>query len=398
MKSLHRHTPSLFYLCPAGLLACILLNAGCVDEYWPDLGSEYQEVLVVEGAITNLPGPYTVRLSLSTSLEWPQYRPVTGYEVKILDDLGTIETLTDHNDGSYTSTNDGIRGIPGRRYKIILTSPEGNIYESNFEKLEEPVGIDTLWAEYETQENLAYDHLLEGYRFFVTTQPASKDSVYFLWNLEGTYQYRANHFIHYVFDGELRTFAYWDSLNVCWQTYQVPEIFSFNTLQVSEPFLAGYPLHYVNTEDKKLSIRYSLRAEQWVITKEAHEYWKNLREQAESLGSLHPVQPFQVRGNVRNVNDPEELVLGFFMAGAVTDYRIFVNRPTYAKFYYLQECALITEGYMYMLWLMIDHWPVYLAAVFGEYGHSPALPTDQECVDCTKSGGSIVKPEFWIDL
>lgn len=374
-----------------------VLLAGCVEEYWPELGSKYEEVLVVDGMITSLPGPYIIKLSMSTSLERPEFKPVAGYSVIIMDDAGNTEELYDMNSGIYRTSLNGIQGIPGRSYKISITSPNGNIYESSYEKMEQPVAIDTMWAEYEVQESLSYDHNLEGYRFYISTKPAQKDTVYFLWKLDGTYQYAANHYIKYVFDGELKQFGHYDSLQTCWATYRVPEIFTHHTGLVSQPYLSAYPLHYVNTEDKKLSIRYSLLAEQLVISRSAHEYWKNVKKQNTEQGSLYANQPFQIQGNISNISDPDELVLGFFTIASIENYRIFVNRPWYAKFYYLRECFLITEDLSYQLWLMIDHWPVYLTAVYGEYGQSPALPVNQECVDCTKSGGTIVKPDFWID-
>jgi hypothetical protein len=368
-----------------------------VEEYWPTMGEKYDEVMVVDGGITDGPGPYEVKLSLSTNMEKPEFRPLTGYEVMILDDAGNEEMLTDMKNGSYLSDEEGMQGIPGRSYRLRIISPEGEIYESGFEKMEQPVGIDSVWAEFETREDLSYDHLLEGYRFRISTKPAAKDSVYFLWVLEGTYQYHANHFIKYYYDGMMHPFPRYDSLYMCWRTYSVREIFTHHTLNMAQPVLRAYPLNYVNTENKKLSIRYSLYTQQHVISKQAYEYWKNLRDQGSEMGSLYTVMPFQVRGNIRNINDPDELVLGYFMTASVTDYRMFVRSPWWAKFHYATECAMIKD-FSHQLWLWRNYWPLYLAAEYSEYGQAPALPVSQECVDCTKSGGTIIKPDFWIDL
>lgn len=373
-----------------------LMFFSCVEEYWPDMGSEYGAVLVVEGSITNKPGPHIVNLSLSTNLERPEYRPLTGYNVNIQDDMGNTETLIEFQDGSYQSSEDGIEGIPGRKYRIRIVSPSGKTYESAWEKMHPPVGIDTVWAEYEMQEDLDYDHLLEGYRFKITTKPANMDTAYFFWKLTGTYQYHANHFIKYVYDGEMRQFPHFDSLYMCWRTYNVRDIFTYHTINMSEPLLSGYPLHYVTTEDKKLSIRYSLYTRQFSITREAHEYWKNLHEQNTNLDGLYTALPFQVRGNVSCTSDPEELVLGYFMVASMTDNRIFVNKPKNARFYYHTECNMYEGPIAHMLWRLRDHWPVYLAATYSEFGQGPALPIKQDCVNCTESGGTIITPDFWI--
>ncbi len=57
------------------ILALIIIvalpMASCVDEYWPDLGSKYNKLLVVDGLITTDPGPYLIKLSTSTSVDQP---------------------------------------------------------------------------------------------------------------------------------------------------------------------------------------------------------------------------------------------------------------------------------------------------------------------------------------
>lgn len=380
-----------------GVVIISLALSGCVDEYWPKLDSSYEKVLVVDGMITDQPGPYFITLSYSASLDNAEFFPLTGFQVSILDDAGNQEELIDLEDGRYQTHQNGIQGVPGRSYRLSMISPEGKVYESTFEKMQQPIAIDTVWAEYETQENLAYDHLLEGYRFYISTTEAIQDTNFFLWKLTGTYEYTANHFIKYIYDGDFEPFAHYDSLHRCWVSYKVPEIHTQSTTHVSPAQLIGFPLHFVNTEDKKISIRYSLFAVQLVISENAFTYWSNIKRLLTDQGSLYSTQPFQVRGNVENISNPDELVLGYFVTGSVSEYRIFVDRPTEASFYYLEECFLITEDLGVMLWLKRYQWPLYLTAVYGEYGQSPALPVKQECVNCEESGGSIVKPDFWID-
>ena len=378
------------------LVVVIIGAVSCVEEYWPKMNENYDRVLVVDGMITNEPGPYWIKLSLSTSPEKPNFTPLPGYTVMILDDQGEEEELIDMSDGRYKTRANGIEGIPGRSYKTRIISPEGAVYESSFELLHGPVGIDSVWAEYETREDLNYDHLLEGYRFRITTEPSLEDTTYFLWRLEGTYEYQANHYIKYYFDGEMKPFPKYDSLYTCWRTYRVNGIFTHHTMNLSEPFLRSYPLHYVNTQDKKLSVRYSLLTSQYVITQQAHEYWKNLQEQSNEMGSLYTTIPFQVRGNTYNIADPDELVLGYFMAASVAYDRTFVDKPWYAKFYYETECDYYKGDISHQLYLLRDHWPVYLFATYSEYGQSPALPVKQDCVNCEESGGTIHQPAFWI--
>lgn len=382
------------------LLAAVAIVFGysCIDEYFPEVGQKYEQILVVDGMITNQPPPYTVKLSYSTRLERPEFTPAMGFEVQIADDLGNIEYLVEYEPGIYQSATTGMVGTAGRKYRLLLHSPQGESYTSAFELLEQPVEIDSVYAEVEYQEDPEYLHDLEGLRFYVDTKETPADSSYFLWKLDGTYQYTANYYIKYVFDGQMKPFTQYDSLYTCWHTYRVPEIFTVQTANLSEPYVRRFPLHFVNTQDRKLSIRYSLLTRQIRITREAHTYWNELKKQNDNAGSLFPTQPFQIQGNITNIAETDELVLGYFMAGGESQKRTFTNRPTSLQFYYLIDCALITEDIYTILFLWRDQWPLYLPAAYSETGQGPVVPVSQTCTNCTASGGTIIKPEFWIDI
>ncbi len=60
-----------------------LLTFACVEAYWPDLGTKYDRALVVDGLVTDRPGPYTVKLSYSSTVGKPEYIPASGYQVGI---------------------------------------------------------------------------------------------------------------------------------------------------------------------------------------------------------------------------------------------------------------------------------------------------------------------------
>lgn len=379
------------------LFTGLLCFTSCIEEYWPDMGNKYDQLIVVDGMITNLPPPYTVKLSLSTTVDSPQYKPFSGCEVVILDDDGKEEILTEVDLGVYQTSLDGIQGIVGLSYSIQIKSPEGTIYQSDFEELLPTVGVDTLTYEVEYKQDLDFDHDLVGFQFYVNSLEASKDSSYFLWRIIETYKYNANYRIKYIFDGNMRSMSHPDSLFTCWRTDTLDEIFTFNTLNLVEPRITNLPLQYVSTESKRLSLQYSALVRQFNIDKQAYEFWNKLEEQSSDQGSLYTSQPYQIRGNMYNPNDLEEPVLGYFMVAGLSEKRFFYNKPQSLPFYYEDECAFITEELYTVLLNMESQWPLYLYAIFGEYGQSPALPADQACVNCEASGGSIVEPDFWIE-
>ncbi|MCD4731083.1 MAG: DUF4249 domain-containing protein [Bacteroidales bacterium] len=380
------------------LLIILVSLSACEDRYWPDLGDKYHDLLVVEGMITNEPGPYTIQLSMSTSVDHPVYQPLPGYEVIINDNSGNTEILIEVEPGIYKTAVDGIQGVPGRKYQITIQSPNGKIYQSDFEELKEPVEIDSVYVELEYRENAGFPFDIAGYQFLLNTEVAKDDSSYFLWKLERTFEYHADFRIYFWYDGELHIFPDTDSLQICWRTGMVYQIFTESTVGLSNPILTDFPLHYVSFDNREFSVRYSLLVEQFTISKNAQEYWKNVKEQNTSGGELYTKMPFQVRGNIKNINNPDEPVLGYFHAAGIDTKRVFIDRPGYQVEMYYPVCELKQSdfeeyGLMFRFKDPRD-WPRYVTM---NANFARAVPV-QSCLDCRKNGGTIEKPEFWVDF
>ncbi|RLD45961.1 MAG: hypothetical protein DRI88_08155, partial [Bacteroidetes bacterium] len=108
-------------------------------------------------------------------------------------------------------------------------------------------------------------------------------------------------------------------------------------------------------------------------------------------------QPYQIKGNVHNVDNGEDVLLGYFLVAGVSEKRIFVNRPlsTEVEFYY-GICVLNDrdyDAYRALGWTGPAVWPLYVTT---DSDNRRALP-DQRCMDCRLKGGTIEKPDFWTD-
>ncbi len=368
--------------------------ASCIDEYWPEI-SDYQNLLVVDGMINNGPGPFSVNLSLSTRVDIPEYQPFSGCEVAIIDDEGASIPLSEFDEGTYRSAGEGEQGIVGRSYKLVITTPSGKQYASDFEELLAPAAIDSLYPIVEVINNPDYDHELNGCQFYINTRSNSDKTVHYLWKLEHTYQYTADYFIHYIFAGSVEPFYPVDSLYTCWITEKVNKIYVFGTAGLTSPDLERFPLNYVSTESRRLSVRYSLLVDQLTIGESAHRFWSDVREQNSGESSLYTQQLYQIRGNVRNISDDLEPVLGYFTVAGKDSERIFVDRPEDIEFYY--PVCVVNDGaydaYGYIRWTDKRTWPLYVYR--DPEGGRALMP--QACVDCRESGGTVNKPEFWID-
>ena len=378
------------------LIILLVAFGSCEEKYWPDLEGRYQNLLVVDGMITNEPGPYIVRLSLSSPVDDPENLPVMGYQIIIKDNHGNTETLHEISRGIYSTNPDGIQGVAGRKYKIEISSQKGEFYQSEYEMLRQPTPIESVYTklEYHQSDEVNYD--IAGYQFYLNTAMAQHDTNYYLWNMTATYKYQADLKIRYIFNGTLRPFYNSDSLRICYKTQIIKEIFTYSTAEFAEPVLTDYPLHYVSTETRELSYRYSLMVKQLSISEDAHNFWSVASEQNSDIGDLYARQPYQIRGNIFNPNNPGEQVLGIFLVAGVSEKRIFVNRPDPPVSMRFPVCVAgdgDVENFPDIFFTPERFWPVY--ATIDKYGRA-ALPP-QVCMNCELSGGVVQKPWFWID-
>jgi hypothetical protein len=118
----------------AGLTACqktVHLN---LDTTTPQL--------VIDGEVTNLAGPYTVKLSTSVNYYADDtFPPVTGATVVIANiDANQADTLTEVSPGVYETHT--IQGIPGDTYGLLVKSG-GNSYSAQ-STMPFPVTLDSI--------------------------------------------------------------------------------------------------------------------------------------------------------------------------------------------------------------------------------------------------------------
>jgi len=373
------------------VILLFIMNA-CIDPYYPDL-DKYENTLVVDGLISTEPGPYFIHLQYATTIYYSRFDPIENAAVFVTDNLGNVENFVETEAGIYSSISPDFQGIAGRSYQLTVTLSENKVYQSDWEKLSEPLGIDSVYAELEIHLDPAYSYNLSGYQFYVNTKEAPSDSTFLLWRLQSTYEYNSDYKCYFVYVGKIEPFPKPDSLFTCWKTESVPEIIVGSTKSANNNQLIRYPLHYVSGEDRELSIRYSVLVNQYVVSETVYNYWKAVRDQNEIQGSLYTQQPYQIRGNMVNINNPDEAVIGCFTAAGIAKKRVFYNKPD-IDFNY-EICILHDADYDNMKNLAgtpAKYWPIYLGMDTRYFKFNP----EQRCIDCRERGGELEKPDFWL--
>ncbi|CAA7196535.1 DUF4249 domain-containing protein [Chryseobacterium potabilaquae] len=136
------------------ILISLLLLTSCQKEIDLDLEDQSRNI-VIEGNITDQPGPYFVKITKSVAFTQPnQYPVIANAVVEVSDNTGQSETLQYMGNGIYQTID--FEGVPGRTYTLKIQA-EGKEYtaQSNmpeavpFEGLEQDSFIIGGKTEYE---------------------------------------------------------------------------------------------------------------------------------------------------------------------------------------------------------------------------------------------------------
>lgn len=143
--------------------------------------------IVIDGNITNLAGPYYVRITKSVAFtEINQYPPVMGAVVIISDNSGQIDTLQYEADGRYRTTN--LVAIPGNTYTLKATV-NGTTYTAQ-STLPQPVTLDGL-----QQDSLSFGGKISYRVIPVFNDPPSLGNYYrFVIHINGVLNKSYNNF------------------------------------------------------------------------------------------------------------------------------------------------------------------------------------------------------------
>jgi hypothetical protein len=95
---------------------------------------------------------------------------------------------------------------------------------------------------------------------------------------------------------------------------------NFNGLSTRIPasFIADDGIRFVN--------KFRMDLKQYSISQGAYRFLRLVKQQAEISGSIFDPPPANLRGNMISLDNPDEMVLGYFMAGGETSKRIYVDR------------------------------------------------------------------------
>jgi len=374
------------------LFICILL-AGCLDPYYPEI-EDNQVALVVEALITDQPGWKVIYLSHSSPINEKGTRPETDAYVSVSDDLGRSTEFIEQDPGAYCAWMTADELATGITYRLNIVTSNGEVYESEPEMFPSlSPAIDSVYWDFETVGTYDRTESVNGIRFFLDLKAEADLGRNFRWELVETWEYQAANPIDYFYDGILHEWPDSFSYHTCWYTGKIDQIFTATTRDAESNTIKDFPLNFVSEETNRLATRYSLQVLQYSLNDEAYDFWKRIKVQNQESGGIYEIQPDYISGNLYNMNNQEEYVLGFFNLCPVSETRIFVD--SVAELHYPEiDCnmEIIMHPESRPAWIRIPFFlisfnPLRIGPPYGVGTHL--------CFDCRNAGGTIIKPEFW---
>ena len=305
-------------------IVSLLLLSGCTERIELDESLAGTRLLVVDGEVTNVAGPYQVKLSYtSPTLEAFRGDVLSGAEVYITDGEDQRVNLTESpfDPGTYATDSASFRGEVGETYTLRIITPEGKRYASRPETMPPVPPINSVFFRLESRPEInGLDELADewGLQFYVSTGDNRDRTMYYRWKWVETFQFPTA----IIPSGPPSSVP-----SDCYLTVSPAQVINLaSTQDLRSNRIEQQPLNFVTIATRQLQVRYSLLVQQYSLTERAYTFWQNVQAQQESGSSVFDPPPSPIAGNVYNVDNEQELVLGYFRAAALTEKRIFVNR------------------------------------------------------------------------
>ncbi|GAB3491288.1 DUF4249 domain-containing protein [Spirosoma knui] len=366
----------------------LLVVGSCVDPYRPQEISAPNRYLVVDGFLNGGSGATVIKLSRTQNIQdFKKPAPETKALVRVEGEGSGPYALTEGPNGTYTLESPAL--TVGRNYRVRIKTADGQEYLSDAVTVKKTPKIDSLsWS----VQN-------DGLQVFVNTHDATNRTRYYRWEYEDTYEIQTPYQSPFELVDDSIVERKVTNINRCWQTQLSTNIIIGSTARLTQDVLQRSPILFIPGSSPKLWIKYSLMVKQYAQSPEGYAYWENLQKNTEQLGSLFDPLPSQVTGNLHNVANAAEPVLGFIDGYSVEQVRVFIDRPA------ALPRSLINTGYetckLDTIPFPLDPTPlkdwlgpsggynavellapgVYLAAAVG-------------CTDC-RNRGTTTKPSFW---
>ena len=319
-------------------------------------------ILVVDGILPANGDTSTIRLLRTDILGKRVFPEVRGATISIRDDIGQYEIYEEIESGHFVLPGKFVTPEVGRIYQLEIILADGTTYHSRPEKIPVAPEIDSLTFNVSIEQQIVDETRELERRFFnlfaqgrISLAP---EQTFLRWDVEHVFA------VSEITCGPLHT------PKTCYVKPPINPNLLFlldgsklNEGAIFKEQLTRQPMDFAFGQTA------SFYVSQKAINRAAFQYWNNVDKIVNDIGTIFDAPPAGIPGNMFNVADPGELVLGYF---TVYDER--------------KKLALIR------------------AADLGEYAELPFCgiagfppdPLPDACCSCTSfEHSSTIRPSYW---
>lgn len=378
------------------VLAMLMPMNSCVYDFHPDVAGRAGYVAIEGDILVGDTCRFDVRLSTDLEDKRNEGDPLS-YTLRVESSDGVVYPLQD-NFVDLTGAD------ISRDYRLVVevTAPFHRTYASQWASVQITPPIDSL----------VYDISEDGSTMDINVSTHSEGpGGYYRWDAVETWEYRSGIYAHYfyapagtVYKGKTYTqgtiIPYEDEDNVfwCWNSECRSDVRNTSTVGLSDDRLVNYTLYSLSNTEQKISYIYFVELTQTRLSEEGYRYWEKMRSNSTDVGGLFSPEPSELRGNLVNVDDPDDLVLGYVGVATASRARMFIESYRLNFGYW--------RGPLYGDFAI--PWQLYESYYWSGYrvGYREDLNDDGsggtyywfpgECVDCTRiGGGTKERPSWW---
>lgn len=330
---------------------------GCVDVVDLNVNTDQRSV-VIDGFVTDSLGDFTLKISESSVIGIGNDNildPIPGAQVNLMDSDGVSYPYTEVEDGTYELKS--FKALRGIDYFIDIVLSDGRHYQSKPSALRSSSTIDEIT--YDVREESFRNNLGEfitenRIKVNIATDISDAEEPPFLrWRVEGQYQFLEG------FPGALNPRFCYIPVNLDLNTIRI-----LNGNEIRDGILFEQEIADA-LYDFRFAIQFCFHISQFSISEEEFTYWNNIKEVTDIDGGLFDPPPGTIIGNIINVDDPNDIPVGYFSVSSVFFKRAFVNRDD-TDFFIRGKC----EGFQR----------------FVQFG----------CMDCLEiNSASLERPPYW---
>lgn len=344
----------------------LLICGGCIKELNFEPGKQ-DDLLVIYGVFSDQPGKHLFRVTRTNAYErQADSNPVSGAKLYVLDSRAQQYPFVELEPGTYRFQDTLFRAVAGESYQLDVVLPDGGHYRSDVEVMPAPVRMDSVYPKVEVKEK-TYEQFFQV--FADVTIPTDPNGVYLRWEVNRVWRRTSIDFGTLFLD-----YFRFPSYPICYMT-EDPEpnsIRIFGSKRRDAFVLRQQPVVSIEA-DEKFYERNAFEVIQYRISTKAHEYWSNIDRVGNPAGTIFDAPPASVRGNIYNVDNPKERILGYFEVAAVDTAYTYCERSVF-RYSINDPCR---RDFTNPAWT-------------STYGFAP------ECAYCTNiKGHSLKVPKFW---